>query len=120
MLLHIRSACSFVHFLLERCTLFLPSSSQFGRLQPNSLSLSFPFRHRETRADPLDEFQLHFQVLQRGPGVKRGRQGGGAFQRRHHAQRLPQTQPPELIGDNHDDMEMGGKRNGKGLEKEAG
>lgn len=61
---------------------------------------SFAFRHREARADLLVEFQLHLQVLQWGPGVERGRGGGGDLQHCHHTQQLPQNQTPRIIEDN--------------------
>lgn len=98
---------AYFYFGMFTCSLSLPSSLQIWMSWTQPVSLSFPLRHREAWANLLDEFQLHLQVLQRGPGVKRGWKDWGVFQRCHHAQWLPQTQTPGLIGDNNDDVERG-------------
>lgn len=74
----------------------------------------FACRHREARADLLDEFQLHLQVLQWGPGVERGRGGRGDLQHCHHTQQLPQNQTPRIIEDN---KMTWNKRRGSGVDQ---
>lgn len=69
-----------------------------------SLSVSFMRRHRAARADLLEEFRLNLQVLRWGPGVQRGRGGGGDLQHCHHTQRFPQNQTSRIIEVNKNDL----------------